>query len=245
MIDASVKEKESIISPAQKCALPSTSYLSDVPIVAFSGFSESGKTTFIEKLIPELKNRGYRIATIKHTHHKMDSTPGKDSERHLTAGSEISMITTSTRMVLTKPVERGTSIDEMITMLGDDYDIIICEGFKYSDIPKLVVCRQEVSDFPAGLRNVIGIITDVKLDTETRQYSFEDVESVADMLEAEIITPHANRINISVNNTAVPLIEFPRSVITKTILGMLAALKGVGIIRSARISINQSASRGK
>jgi molybdopterin-guanine dinucleotide biosynthesis protein B len=245
MIDASVKEKEAIISTAQKCALPAPEYLSDVPIVAFSGFSESGKTTFIEKLIPELKRRGYRIVTIKQTHHEFASEPGKDSERHLSSGSEVSMVVSPTRLVLTRPVEEEVSIDEMVRVLGDDYDIIICEGFKYSDIPKLVVYRQGIGAFPLGLSNVIGVITDEELDIQTRQYSFEDVEAVADMLEEEIIIPHASRINISVNNTAVPLIEFPRSIISRTILGMLTALKGVGLIRYARISVGNGAFKDK
>jgi molybdopterin-guanine dinucleotide biosynthesis protein B len=245
MIDASVKESNIEQTPAQKCALPSSEYLSDVPIIAFSGFSESGKTTFIEKLIPELKHRGYRIATIKQSHHEMVFAPGKDSERHLAAGSEVSMLVTPNQMMLVKPLEEEASIDDLIRVLGDDYDIIICEGFKYSDIPKLVVYRQGIGAFPLGLSNVIGVITDEELDIQTRQYSFEDVEAVADMLEEEIIIPHASRINISVNNTAVPLIEFPRSIISRTILGMLTALKGVGLIRYARISVGNGAFKDK
>jgi molybdopterin-guanine dinucleotide biosynthesis protein B len=237
MVDTSVTENNIEQTPAQKCALPSSEYLSDVPIVAFSGFSESGKTTFLEKLIPELKRRGYRIATIKQSHHEIDFAPGKDSERHLAAGSEVSMVVSPAKMILTRYVGKEASIDDMIRLLGDDCDIIICEGFKYSDIPKVVIYRQGVSSFPLGLSNVIGIITDDEIDTGTRQYSFADVEAVADMLEKEIIIPHACRINISVNNTAVPLIEFPRSIISRTILGMLTALKGVGIIRHARISV--------
>jgi molybdopterin-guanine dinucleotide biosynthesis protein B len=245
MVDTSVTENNIEQTPAQKCALPSSEYLSDVPIVAFSGFSESGKTTFLEKLIPELKRRGYRIATIKKSHHEIDSAPGKDNERHLAAGSEVSMLVTPGRMMLVKPVEKEASIDDMIRLLGDDFDIIICEGFKYRDMPKLVVYRQGMGAFPLGLSNIIGVITDEEMDTQGRQYSFDDIEAVADMLEKEIIIPHACRINISVNNTAVPLIEFPRSIISKTILGMLPALKGVGIIRHARISIGNGAFRDK
>jgi molybdopterin-guanine dinucleotide biosynthesis protein B len=167
--------------------------------------------------------------------------PGKDSERHLAAGSEASMLVTHGQMMLVKPLGEEASVDDMIRMLGDDYDIIICEGFKYSAIPKIIVYRQGVGAFPLGLSNVIGVITDEEMDTQERHYSFDDIEAVADMLEKEIIQPHANRINISVNNVAVPLIEFPRSIISRTILGMLTALKGVGIIRHARISIGNGA----
>jgi len=58
------------------------------PIVSIIGESKSGKTTLIEKLISELKSRGYRVASIKHSVHKLDfDKAGKDSWRHLQAGS--------------------------------------------------------------------------------------------------------------------------------------------------------------
>ena len=61
-----------------------------VPIVTFIGKSNSGKTTLLVKVIPELKKRGYRIASIKHTHHNVTiDKEGKDSWRHREAGSEI------------------------------------------------------------------------------------------------------------------------------------------------------------
>lgn len=240
MINASVKENQTEKSSAQHCALPSSEYLTDVPIVAFSGLSGSGKTTFIEKLIPVLKSRGYRIASLKHTHHQAAFAVGKDSERYLNAGSDASMLAAPDRLIFTMPANEDTSIDEMLYLLGDDYDIILCEGFKHTDIPRIVVHRQACGDLPLEPGHVIGIISDTRLDTPIRQYAFEDVAAVAGMLESEIIIPHASRINISVNHQAVPLIEFPRSIISQTILGMLPALKGVGLIRQVRISISRN-----
>jgi molybdopterin-guanine dinucleotide biosynthesis protein MobB len=237
MINAKIKEKT--IAETQKCVLPSSEYLTDVPIVAFSGLSGSGKTSFIEKLIPVLKSRGYRIASLKHAHHQAALVAGKDSERYLDAGSDASLLAAPDRLILTMPANEYPSIDAMLYLRGDDYDIILCEGFKQADIPKIIVRRQACGDLPAEPGRVIGIISDTRLDTSIRQYAFEDVAAIADMLESEIIIPHANRINISVNHHAVPLIEFPRSIISKTILGMLTALKGVGLIRQVRISISR------
>lgn len=61
-----------------------------IPIICVVGRSKSGKTTLLEKLIPELKRRGYRVATIKHHSHpgfEID-VPGKDTWRHAQAGSD-------------------------------------------------------------------------------------------------------------------------------------------------------------
>ena len=69
MIDEIVKDNQT--SAPKHCVLPSEECLPDIPVVAISGFSESGKTTLIEKLIPELKRRGYRAASIKHSHHEL------------------------------------------------------------------------------------------------------------------------------------------------------------------------------
>ena len=74
------------------------------PVVAIVGRANSGKTTFIEKLVGELKSRGFRVATIKHTPHGMDfGDRGRDSWRHVQAGSEATAVSSPDRVVLVKP----------------------------------------------------------------------------------------------------------------------------------------------
>ena len=65
------------------------------PIVSIVGRSKSGKTTLIEKLVAELKERGYRVATIKHAR-EINFEPGKDSWRHLEAGSQATAVSSDT-----------------------------------------------------------------------------------------------------------------------------------------------------
>ena len=78
-----------------------------IPIVAVVGKSNSGKTTLIEKLIPELNKRGYRVATVKHHNHLLEiDTPGKDSWRHKQAGAQTTFI--STPGALAKPTTRSS-----------------------------------------------------------------------------------------------------------------------------------------
>ena len=78
------------------------------PIVSIVGKSEAGKTTLIQKLIQELKSRGYRVATIKHVPQDLVfDERGKDSWRHVEAGSEITAISSPDKLVLIKPVAQA------------------------------------------------------------------------------------------------------------------------------------------
>ena len=66
----------------------------DMKIFGLIGWSGSGKTTLIRRLIPELISRGYRVSTMKHTHHNFDiDKPGKDSHEHRVAGASQVLIT--------------------------------------------------------------------------------------------------------------------------------------------------------
>jgi len=70
------------------------------PIICIVGKSESGKTTLIEKLIPELKKRGYNIGSIKHSCQKFDiDKKGKDSWRHRKAGADIVVIASADNLI--------------------------------------------------------------------------------------------------------------------------------------------------
>ncbi len=79
-------------------------------IICIVGRSQSGKTTLIEKLIPELKRRGYRIGTIKHSHHIFDfDKTGKDSWRHKDAGAETVIVVSPGKIAMVKNDDEGTS----------------------------------------------------------------------------------------------------------------------------------------
>ncbi|MBI4283172.1 MAG: molybdopterin-guanine dinucleotide biosynthesis protein B [Chloroflexi bacterium] len=160
-------------------------------IVSIVGSSKSGKTTLIEKLIRELKVRGYRVATVKHTPHGMSfDEPDKDSWRHLQAGSEATVISSPERVVLIKPVASDATLDEIASLLGEDYDIILAEGFKQGGAPKIEVHRRETGLPPlSNLKRLIAIATDEPLATETRQFSVDDVKGLADLLEVGFIKP--------------------------------------------------------
>lgn len=163
-------------------------------IVSIVGHSRSGKTTLIEKLIRELKFRGYSVATIKHTDKSIAfDEPGKDSWRHLQAGSDATMLISKDRLMLTKPVTPGITLDEIAPLFGEDYDIILTEGFKQDRASKIEVHRKETGALLTDLKNVIAIVTDEPLETKTKQFSPDDIKSLADLLEKDFIGSGAPR----------------------------------------------------
>ena len=160
-----------------------------LPFVCIIGKSGSGKTTLIEKLIPEFKGRGYKIAAIKHTHHEINvDKPGKDSWRYAQAGSDAVVISSPKKTVYIEHVDRNSSLDELLQLISSDFDMIIVEGFKWSDAPKIEVHRDGLRE---GLicrpEEVITIASDKELDTPFPQLLFSYISGIADVIEDRIL----------------------------------------------------------
>ncbi len=104
-------------------------------IFAISGYKNSGKTTLITKLIPELTKKGYKVAVIKHDGHDFESdVPGTDSYRHQKAGAYGTAVFSSKRMMVTKETTEVNELDLMKAF--PEADIILLEGLKHSSYPK-------------------------------------------------------------------------------------------------------------
>jgi molybdopterin-guanine dinucleotide biosynthesis protein B len=113
-----------------------------IPIISIIGKSNSGKTTLLEKLIRELKQRGYRVATIKHHSHagfEVDQ-PGKDTWRHAQAGSDLVIIAAPDKIAVVRKLEQELSLDEVAAGI-EGVDIILTEGYKSAGKPAIEVLR--------------------------------------------------------------------------------------------------------
>ncbi len=204
-------------------------------IISVVGNSNSGKTTLIERLVHELKSRNYRIATVKHTPQEATlDAPGKDSWRHLQAGSDATAVGSREGVMLIKPVTSGTILDEIVQLFGEDYDIVIVEGFKQSDTPKIEVHRPETGPLIKDLKNLVAIASSEPLETGIRQFSLEDTKGIADFIEEDFIKPQGDRLSLYVNGEPVSLSIFPKEIITNILLAMANSLKGVGKISSIK-----------
>jgi molybdopterin-guanine dinucleotide biosynthesis adapter protein len=193
------------------------------PIVSIVGKSSTGKTTFLEKLLRELTDRGYRIATIKHSHHSIKfDDPSKDSYRHAQAGAAATMVSSTTSFQVIKPVPREQTIDELARNLGEEYDLILTEGFSRGSAPKVEIHRKEAGPLLEVASDLFAVVTDEPLETEIRQFGINDVAGVADLIEEKFLKPTQEHISLYLNGQKVAITALPRQVILD-ILGMVPA----------------------
>jgi molybdopterin-guanine dinucleotide biosynthesis protein MobB len=118
-----------------------------IPVISIVGRSNSGKTTLLEKLISELKQRGYRVAAVKHHYHAgfTFDVPGKDSYRFAQAGADHVAVAGPDRVVHVRRWEREPSLAEVVADIRD-VDLILTEGYKRERAPKIEVWRRGQGD---------------------------------------------------------------------------------------------------
>jgi len=154
------------------------------PVVCIVGNSGSGKTTFIERLIPELKRRGLKVGTLKHDVHgfEMDK-PGKDSWRHKQAGASTTIISSSQKIGIVMDVNHDHRPDELLTLF-QGMDIILAEGYKRADRPKLEIFRAEITKEPLSKedKSLLAIVSDTTVDLDVPTFSTKDIKEVTDFL---------------------------------------------------------------
>ena len=212
-----------------------------LPIVSIVGQSQSGKTTLVERLVIEFKGRGYRVATVKHACKDFDiDKQGKDTWRYTEAGSDAVAISAPQRLALIKLQDGNDSIDEILRLLGEDFDIIFIEGFHQAHVPKIEVYRKELNK---GLRCDTGelkaIVSDDKLDVDVPQFSMEAISGIADFINERIIGKRGDDTLLFVNGSPVILNQFANQIFANTLLGMVSSLKGVTEVRSLEVAVRK------
>jgi molybdopterin-guanine dinucleotide biosynthesis protein B len=159
-----------------------------IPVISVVGKSNSGKTTYLEKLIRELKKQNYKVAIIKHDVHgfEMDK-PGKDTWRHGQAGADIVCISSPDKMAMIKKVEKELLLDEVIEYM-DGVDIIITEGYKRESKRKIEIFRQDACDAPLCTKEeLLAVVSDVVLYEDVPHFSLEDAEPMVNFLAEHVI----------------------------------------------------------
>lgn len=156
-------------------------------VFGISGWKNSGKTTLTSALIRELSARGYRVSSVKHAHHNVDvDQEGTDSYKHRAAGASEVMLASSKRFALMHEIAEEDGEFELGELLEkmSEVDLILVEGFKSSDIPKIQTIRQ-VSLGNSGkepINNIVAYATDMPKETELPVLDVDNVSLIADFI---------------------------------------------------------------
>jgi len=161
-----------------------------IPIVSIVGRSNTGKTTLIEKLIPELRRRGYRVATIKHNIHGFDiDHEGKDSWRHKKAGARVTLVASPHSVAVIEDADRDYELAELRDRYIRDVDIILSEGFKKNPHPKIEIMRSDLKHEPICGKedNLVAVVSDVIVERGVSCLGIDDVTGIADLIEERFL----------------------------------------------------------
>jgi molybdopterin-guanine dinucleotide biosynthesis protein B len=155
-----------------------------VPVVSLVGLSGVGKTTALEHIIRELKRRGHKVGTVKHDAHGFDvDQPGKDTWRHAQAGSDAVAISGPHKMALIRQLGAEMSLNDIVGLMGD-VDLVLTEGYKRGDKPKIEVSRlARGTELLCQADELIGVMADYPVDMPVPQFALDDASGVVDLLE--------------------------------------------------------------
>ncbi len=158
--------------------------------MSFIGKKKSGKTTVVLGVIKELRSRGYRVAALKHDTHGFEvDIPGTDSYRFREMGAEVVGISSPDKYVWLNSCQEERPLGELVRQIREPVDLIITEGFKRQDAPKIEVSRRARStELVSTPDELIGITSDQPFpDYPVPQLALDDFRGLADLIEQRIL----------------------------------------------------------
>lgn len=172
-----------------------------IPLLAISGFANSGKTTLVCKLLTELSRQGYKVATIKHDgRDHIDEVKGTDSWLHQQAGAAVVAVTSGSKIITSD--YRSYSYEEQFNRALSqirDVDLILVEGFKHLPLPRIFLLRDN-PDLESQLRAVkdipmlgaLAIDSNLDLGLELEAVTVYDINDIT-LLSQYIIDTFLNK----------------------------------------------------
>lgn len=226
-------------------------------ILGIYGEKGSGKTQLMEKLVGHFVE-GNRIATVKHIGESGFSidTPGTDTMKHAKAGASLVVASSDveTSFLLKEPRDIE-EIENIVNKLGD-FDLILVEGFKSADIPKIMVGKgrerkNTLMRYEGNFKDLVEMIEGMlsvervyqklpHLDCGECGYDCLGLAELIETGEKDYRDCHyftERRIKIQVDGKPIPLGRFAADIVSNTLSGMLSSLKKVGEIRDVHIEM--------
>jgi molybdopterin-guanine dinucleotide biosynthesis protein B len=154
----------------------------EITIISIVGKKNAGKTTLIRTLIPELKERGYRVGTLKHNikEFRVDHE-GKDTYKYYHSGADSIALTSQDEIAVIKKVTDPPGISEIIAKYLNDVNIVFVEGYKGEDFPRIKIVDSKETE--TGSNDPGNELILIREDLETKRFSTEDTNKALDFIE--------------------------------------------------------------
>jgi len=160
------------------------------PVLAIIGKKNSGKTTLIEKLIPELIHLGLRVGTIKHHHGTISMDhPGKDTWRHKQAGANTVVLSSPTGLGVIRDTPGEIPVQELVDLYFSDMDLVLTEGYKKAPLPKVEIFRSTVhaEPLPDPGADLIAIMGDIEVARDIPFFGLSETRQLAEFLVERLL----------------------------------------------------------
>ncbi|NOZ72212.1 MAG: molybdopterin-guanine dinucleotide biosynthesis protein B [Chloroflexi bacterium] len=156
------------------------------PVISIVAKSGTGKTTFMEKLIPALKQREVCVGVLKHHGHPTPfDVPGKDTYRHAQAGADVVVGASAVQVAVFRRENGAANLDAAIARHFAGLDLVLTEGYKRGSYPKIEVHRAARShELLCEPEELLLLVTDEVWPLAVPQFGLEEAEAVADWLVA-------------------------------------------------------------
>lgn len=159
-----------------------------IPVISIVGYADSGKTTLVVKMVRILKERGYRVAALKHAHHgyAVDAR-GKDSDLYYEAGADKVILAGPGSITVHERLNTSLNLADICAKI-DDVDLIIVEGFKREPGPKVGVYRDGYS---VGLvvDGLIAVVSDRRLEMGVPCFAPDQMDELVEFILAYLSAP--------------------------------------------------------
>jgi molybdopterin-guanine dinucleotide biosynthesis protein MobB len=206
------------------------------------GRSDSGKTTLLEGLIAELKQRGYKIAVAKHSVENFElDTVNKDTWRFTQAGSTVSAISSPDRLAVFAGTASNFEPQQLAHIAAGNCDIILAEGFKESLLPRIEVHRREQgAELLSQPEHLLAVVTDEPLAVDAPQFAVDDIAGIADLIETRIdAAKPETALDLFINGRYQPTDEPFRNLLYRTLTAMTSGIAGATPIEDLHIFLRR------
>ncbi len=123
------------------------------------GFSGSGKTELICRLLDWLGRQGLRVAVLKHTHHPDPGDQGKDTWRFRQAGARVVALAAPGLLQISRSFSEEPSLAEILESLSPEADLVLVEGYKTGPLPKIAVLNPVLKERLPELSQIIALVS--------------------------------------------------------------------------------------